>query len=236
MIRRTSWPLTPRKLAQRVRKSPRRIHWAGTRSPPRGWDLGVRSAGSAVGAREVRGIAWAPPSSPSFPVTAQMAVSCAGFVRHGAPPLRPAPSPWSFAPAAGQTGGATRVCALQVPLVASRTLSPCSFPASTTWGSPRPPRGVAAWDRRVAKAVPCQSSPLCAGEHSPRAANPVLLSFGSAWRGGPRHGPRGGCWTEPSLPTEKSLEGLTASRAVAPSLGGQASRSRGSGFEADPVF
>lgn len=138
MIRRTSWPLTPRKLAQRVRKSPRRIHWVGTRSPPRGWDLGVRSAGSAVGAREVRGIAWAPPSSPSFPVTAQTAVSCAGFVRHGAPPLRPAPSPWSFAPAAGQTGGATRVCALQVPLVASRTLSPCSFPAWTTASLPQP--------------------------------------------------------------------------------------------------
>lgn len=93
MIRRTSWPLTLRKLAQRVRKSPRRIHWVGTRAPPRGWDLGVHSAGSAVGAREVRGIAWAPPSSPSFPVTAQTAVSCAGFVHHGLPPsaLRSAP-------------------------------------------------------------------------------------------------------------------------------------------------
>lgn len=55
-----------------------------------------------------------------------------------APPLRPAPSPWSFAPAAGQTGGATRVCALQVPLVASRTLSPCSFPAWTTASLPQP--------------------------------------------------------------------------------------------------
>lgn len=104
MIRRTSWPLTPRKLAQRVRKSPRRIHWVGTRSPPRGWDLGVRSAGSAVGAREVRGIAWAPPSSPSFPVTAQTAVSCAGFVRHGAPPPPPCAQPLEFRPGRGTDG------------------------------------------------------------------------------------------------------------------------------------
>lgn len=113
---------------------------------------------------------------------------------------------------------------------------PALSPRGPRRASPSPPRGVAAWDRRVAKAVPCQSSPLCAGEHSPRAANPVLLSFGSAWRGGPRHGPRGGRWTELSLPTEKSLEGLTASRAVAPSLGGQASRSRGSGLKSTPFF
>lgn len=53
-------------------------------------------------------------------------------------PLRPALSPWSFAPAAGQTGGVTRVCALQVPLVASQTLSPCSFPAWTTASLPQP--------------------------------------------------------------------------------------------------
>lgn len=76
----------------------------GTRSPPRGWDLGVRSAGSAVGAREVRGIAWAPPSSPSFPVTAQTAVSCAGFVRHGAPPPPPCAQPLEFRPGRGTDG------------------------------------------------------------------------------------------------------------------------------------
>lgn len=61
-----------------------------------------------------------------------------GICLSRAAPPRPALSPWSFAPAAGQTRGATRVCALQVPLVASRTLSPCSFPAWTTASLPQP--------------------------------------------------------------------------------------------------
>lgn len=190
-----------------------------------------------MGAREVKGHRLGPAELPVLPRNCPDGHELRGICLSQAPPpsaLRPAPgvSPRPRDRREARPASAPFRCRSWQ----AGRCRPALSPRGPRRASPSPPRGVAAWDRRVAKAVPCQSSPLCAGEHSPRAANPVLLSFGSAWRGGPRHGPRGGCWTGLSLPTEKSLEGLTASRAVAPSLGGQASRSRGSGFEADPVF
>lgn len=159
-------------------------------------------------------------------------MSCTWFASHGGSPstLRPptlfsslgAAQPLEFRSGC-RTGGTNHTgtrsfapwqVSLQVLLVASRMLSRCPLPA---WTTARLSRCSARRDGRNL------SSMLRIGTHFTHVADLVLLSFGSAWRGGPCHGSRGGRWTELSLQTGKSLEVLTASRTVAPSLGGQVS-------------